>query len=338
MVNNRNTLKLVFGNLLVFFVLVLLADIALRIRGFDTYPGNQPKILVEPNGKYFQKDSLLGYKHLAGKFDITLEGDYTFSTQHDSLGLRVTGHSHGSDTLIKPEIWIFGCSFTHGWAINDEETFPWILQSKLEDYKIINWGTSGYGTIHFYLQLKEALERENKAEVVIINNADFHFERNSFSYNRRRNVSRWNFLGNLNQPFCNINDKGSLDILYSEVEYSPWTLSRFSPLAYFLQKKYEFYLDREKREQEATITGMLLDNIIALCKDGQISLILSNIAGDSELFQKSAQKNQIPYLDISVDMSLEENTNHPYDGHPSHQANEAYAEKIHSFLIDSTGL
>jgi hypothetical protein len=32
----------------------------------------------------------------------------------------------------------------------------------LDDFNIINWGATGYGTIHFLLQLEEALKSKTK--------------------------------------------------------------------------------------------------------------------------------------------------------------------------------
>ena len=47
---------------------------------------------------------------------------------------------------------------------------------------------------------------------------------------------------------------------------------------------------------------------------------------------KFAEKNGIPKVDISVDRNIAENTNRPYDAHPSAVANRKYAEKLERFL------
>ncbi len=331
-IKNINIGKLILGSFIILILFVSLLEIILRIRGVQFYPGNKPNIVVTPGGNYFQKDSLLGFKHKAGKFIILLNNYHEFTTQHDSLTLRITSPMVQSEAKITPEIWIFGCSFTHGWSINDDETFPWILQSKLSEFKIINWGVSGYGTIHFYLQLREAFKKRNKPHLVIINHADFHFIRNSFSFMRRRIVSKWNFLGSLNQPYCKLDDDGEMDIMHSDVAYNPWELSKYSAFAYYCEIKYESYLDSRNKMEEKEITTILLDRIVSLCIDNQVKIILTNIGPNAEYIQEYSLMRNIPFIDISVNLGEKGFTNKPYDNHPSSKANIIYANKIYAFL------
>src|SRR5262249_10125369 len=52
---------------------------------------------------------------------------------------------------------VFGCSFTYGWLVNDAETYPYLLQAALPEYRIVNFAVPGYGNVQSLLQFKRAL-------------------------------------------------------------------------------------------------------------------------------------------------------------------------------------
>ena len=327
-------LKLVFGNLIVLLILLGILEASLRYRGHQSYLSWDKAIAIQviPGNSYCETDSLLGYKHKAGQFKVILDDTYSFQTTHDSLGLRITQPTETDTIEGQAEVWIFGCSFTHGWAINDEDTFPWILQSKFPNYTFINWGCSGYGTLHFYLQLKQALESRKRPQLVIINHADFHFERNILSQQRRRNMHRWNFLGMLEFPFARLDQKKQLTLQHTSISYRPWWLSNYSALAFLLNRRYDYFLTKNLEVEAITITELLLDKIVEDCKAHQIPILLNNIWESSDFIKQYAEAQAIPYLNIAADLNRAENTNMPYDPHPSALANQHYADKMYPLL------
>jgi hypothetical protein len=315
-------------NALILSCLVFIVEGVFRLKNYLPYQSTPPNVTVSPSGGFYDKDSLLGYKHKPGKFDVKLKKNFSFSINHDTLGLRITQSQ--KDSLMRPEIWIMGCSFTHGWSVNDEETFPWIIQSKLKKHKIVNWGTSGYGTIHFYLQLKKALEKGVQPEIVVLNHANFHFDRNVFSYFRRRVVSSSNHLGDLNQPFGIIDTDGELIINQSKVIYNPWPLARKLALVFYLQNKIEDFRDQSKNDQQ--VTTLLLKKIVELCKQKNIQLLITNIWDDKTYIEEFSSTYQIPFVNLAVDLNKKEFTNRPFDSHPSAMAHQEYAKKLLDFI------
>jgi len=206
----KNLKNYILSYTIIFAIGAIVGEFVLRAKGIQPVNSDRPAIQVSPGNQYFQKDSILGYRHLAGQYNVTLKENFTFRTTHDSNGLRITHLlSENKDSL--PQIWLMGCSFTHGWSVADTATFAWQLQSKLENHKIVNFGMNGLGTIHSYLQLKKQLEHGILPKKVIVAYADFHKERNTFSLARRTAVARWNFLGSHTQPYARIND-GNLEI------------------------------------------------------------------------------------------------------------------------------
>ena len=173
------------------------AEVILRSKGVKPWRKRDTPIQVDPGGKFFRRHPTLGYSHIPGRFTVTLPSGYSFNVAHLPNTLRIT---HPIDSNEEPkrkeEIWIFGCSFTHGWSINDEETYPWLLQERFPEYDVINFGVSGYGTIHSLLQFRDALKTKIP-KVAVLAYAGFHDHRNTFSRNRRKVIAPWHFLGPL---------------------------------------------------------------------------------------------------------------------------------------------
>ncbi len=329
----KSIIKLLLGNLSVLVILLLILEVIFRSMGYSHYKHEVRRdISVNPGEKYFQVDSLLGYKHLAGKYDVIIKNKLAFTTTHGSNTLRITSSRPDAIDPKKPEIWIFGCSLTHGWSINDEETFAWRLQSQLPNYEVINWGVSGYGTIHVLFQLEKALKSSKKPKLVIVNHADFHFERNVFSYNRQMNVTQWNSLGPLNQPYAKLSGTGDLIFRRSKQEYTPWYLSTVSALVFYGQFRYENFLDKERHSDSKQITELIFSRIMTLCHENDVKLLITNIGRKEEFIKSYSLENEIPYLDISVNLRNKKYNNKPIDGHPSAEANRVYAKKLYTYL------
>jgi len=55
---------------------------------------------------------------------------------------------------------LFGCSFTYGLCVNDDQTLGACIARRAPDYEPYNFGYQGYGTQHVMLTLEEPLEKE----------------------------------------------------------------------------------------------------------------------------------------------------------------------------------
>jgi len=71
----------------------------------------------------------------------------------DEKGRRITADNQSTaDTLIL----LFGCSYTYGEGLNDDETFAWQLSELLgPKFQVYNYGFHGYGS-HQMLALLES--------------------------------------------------------------------------------------------------------------------------------------------------------------------------------------
>jgi hypothetical protein len=82
----------------------------------------------------------------------------------DSQGLRATRRGPAADG---PRIFVFGCSFSYGWMISDDDTYAWRLQSAFPQAQVTNFAQPGFGTTHAVVQLMEQIEQGNIPDVCI---------------------------------------------------------------------------------------------------------------------------------------------------------------------------
>ena len=332
---------ILFNLFLMLIIIFIIGEIYVRSKGHKPFERPKPEVQVEPGGKYFQTDAELGYTHLPGKFKVTIQEKLTFVTTHRKDTLRITHPvEQDADFANKEKIWILGCSITHGWCLNDNETYPWLPQEKIPQYEIINFGVSGYGTIHSLIQLQKGLETMPKPKLVILTYASFHDTRNTFSTVRRRIVSSWNFLGPLTQPYASLDKQGKLQLHRADkVVYSPWPLARVSAFINYLEKKY--IAQESKKTPFFEISRALVKRIYDICKKEGIPMIVAGIKENQKKMRRMllyCKKQKIPNVDISVDLTKKEHNFLPIDGHPSALANRKFAKKLFRFLKENNFL
>jgi hypothetical protein len=291
---------------------------------------------VDPGGKYFVKDSELGYANLGGKFTVTVYGpasSYSFTVTHLPDGRRITHplNSYVTGTK-KPELWIFGCSFTHGWTLSDDETYPWLLQQELQDYEVKNYGVDGYSTVQSFIQFREMLSSSVKPAAVMVAYASFHDQRNTLTRNWRKMMVSYGHLAWQDFPYAVLDRNGSLKYNSRPLEYRQFPFMNRSALISLIEEKYDNALEPTYHSQE--VSKAVLRDFFEVCKKNDIKFVVAGIYADS------ATSDMLTYCksygmtvtDISVDLNLPGNRMLPYDGHPSPTANKEYARKLGSFL------
>ena len=78
-----------------------------------------------------------------------------------------------------PPVIATGCSFTFGHGLNDQDTWPWLLQQRSPRYRVMNVATMGYGTDQALLAAERQVDRSRrKPQAVVLGFADFQIERN----------------------------------------------------------------------------------------------------------------------------------------------------------------
>lgn len=313
---------------------LVLAEVGARLLGYRPWTVQPADIRVEPGGRFFAHHPTLGYTHLPGEFRVTLAGTYVFKATNLENSLRVTRplKSYNADRRA-PEVWVFGDSVTYGWSVNDEESYPWLLQEKLPDHAVVNFGVSGYGNVHSLIQFREALQKAARPpKVVVMAYASWHDVRNTFIRARRKMLVSSRSLGPVNQPYSRLSADGKPEIFMDTVEYREFPLMRYSALMHAIEEAYNSYEERHARSHE--VTKAIFKEMIELCQAHGIEAVVAGLTSDA------TTKSMLAYcegqgartLSIYVDRHLKENNNLPYDSHPSALAHRRYAEKLEAFL------
>ncbi len=313
---------------------LILAELLLRLTGHPPFEVKTLNVSVAPEGIFYEVDRILGYRHVPGQFRITHPTEYTWTTTHGPDGLRIT-EPWRPDSLgdSRPEIWIFGCSYTHGWSLDDAQTYPWLLQQLHPQLKIVNFGVGGYGTVNSLLQFKQALRsRKRKPVVVIVAYAEFHDQRNTSLRKRYKGVVPWSRrLGARWRPHAWLDGDGKLRLDISEVEYREFPFMRYSALVHTAEKAYnrmEVFFSNHRE-----VSQVLLENFSALATDNDIESVVAGIEQKASGMLQYLAGHGIQTVDISVDLKNSANRNVPHDNHPSSTANQAYATKLSRLLV-----
>lgn len=302
------------------------AEGTLRLLGF--YPGDPRyrrehySIRVEPGGKLCRPDPLLGYVALPGRFEITIR-DLHYCQTHGADTLRVMPVS---PTNPKGDIWCFGCSFTHGFAVNDPDPYPVVLQQFLPERRIINFGCDGYGTLQCLLALEAELARRPMPSLVILGHLGTHDERDVLARRRIKELLAFNNLVDGELPFARCGPGGELRIERAPIRYRGLPLYRQSALVNLLddlvnQWEYEY-------QRRQGVTEKLLMEMNRRCQDRKIPFIVAAVYYDTQATADFCRRQNIPLVDAQCNLSQPENMVAPWDDHPSRRGHRVIGLRL----------
>jgi hypothetical protein len=306
----------------------------LRNQGVTPLKTNTTKSSITPEGEFYKEHSVLGYVNREGQYHLNInDGDFTFSANHDSEGHRVTSKkSQGNEKLNKQkEIWIFGCSFIYGWLVEDDETFSWLLQKRLENWNITNFAVSGYSTLQSYLQCREALlDKEPPEKVMIFYGSSIHDRRNVFSRERKKIFTCLERISPFKVPCGRIDDEGNLSIKYDRIKYIGLPFLTYSAFMNYLDEKLNSYLDNRLNDFE--VSKKILTEFHQLCSKNNSTFVVGGIGKDKETkaMLEYCKKQGMETINISLDRRPEHV--HDYDFHPSPLAHQKYADQLIEYL------
>lgn len=280
-------------------------------------------IQVDPPRPVHVFDPLLGYRTAPGSYVVTKafadparDGDahLAYHATMGADGYRVTGPEPSGDRdRDRPEVWIFGCSFTWGMGLDDDQTYPWLVQRALPGVRVRNFGVSGYGNLHALLQLRDALVRgERPPAVAVFAYDDFHLPRNAGTHAHLSAIRACRILPTetLSFPRARLAPDGSLVTDLVPIVPPPRTP------------------DPSHAEQVA-ITRAIFREIAALCRARGIAPVLAFQHGDDDDPVVASWRDRgLPIADIRVDYREPGWNCLPFDHHPNDRANRVYARGV----------
>ena len=268
-----------------------------------------------------RSDAVTGYSCIPGAHKISLVKGMAridFQATIGPDGYRITS-PNPSAPEHRPQIWISGCSFTWGLGVNDDETYPWLVQAALPGFRVRNLGGNGFGNIQALLQLQAAIANEEelpRAAVVVYN--DFDLPRNvaAPSYIAMMNDSGSAFAhGDAAAAQASFDGDGGLHISFAPLFQVPPRAAQDPTPAY-----------------ETAVTEKILDGISDICVRNAIIPVLaiqSRLAGDP-IYEYAVKKGWV-IANLWVDLDERAGTRYrlmPVDAHPNKWAHRAYAEKL----------
>ncbi|MFC2163346.1 hypothetical protein ACFLRF_06670 [Candidatus Altiarchaeota archaeon] len=315
----------VLSLLLVFFIIF---EVGLRLTDSPTrlFYGNTT---VEPGGTFLQPDPVLGFSLKPGDYTISYKTNYSYALSISSDGRRVTGRQgSGNDASLGKKLWVFGCSFTFGQSVNDDETYPWLLNSRLKGWDVINFGVPAYGTLQSLIQLENELGSGAMPDAVILTYASFHDARNVYSraYSDHIMISD----DEVPIPSYDLNDSW-VRVAFKELFYSRLHFLKDLRVVRFIGGNQIF----EKHvlgSQDAT--KQIIRDFNERCIKENITLVFIGVDDNHRTKDMLAYTSSLGIMSADISHRFGDYTyiNFPHDPHPNQAAHADFADKIMTIL------
>lgn len=315
-------------------VLVLLfptAEIAARIIGWKALWNSDYQVSSTP-APWIKGDKTLGFQLCPGDFSITLNKALTFQTKHLADGTRWV---NASDTA-QQAIHFYGCSFTYGYGVDDEETFVYLLQQEFPSWHFRNFAVPGYGTAQAIRRLEEAIRGGETPAVAVLVYSAVHAERDVMAFTWRRALkigfSRSNerveyCMQGAEFPYWDADAKRLVEEKWDAL-YSNWAGRETFAIVNALQSSSE---EEIAESQQRAGSLALVELFVQTCKRYDIRAVVVNL-DKAKLSKKDFQELPPLFCPVYFDFSKHTLTNHPHDKHPNKKGHRFIFERIQSFL------
>jgi hypothetical protein len=123
------------------------------------------------------------YRHTLSDKNGIVQYDVVYSVVNGQRRTSLPGAgAHGStdaEPTEGPVVIAAGCSFTFGHGVSDQDSWPWQLQEKLPQYRVMNTGVMAYGTDQALMAAERQVNLSpGRTAAVILGFPDFQIERN----------------------------------------------------------------------------------------------------------------------------------------------------------------
>lgn len=224
---------------------------------------------------------------------------------------QVPGHSAATG----PRLAVYGCSFTYGTGLSDEETYVARLQAALPEIRLLNRGIGGQGTVQNLLQFRRDIAAGAVDAAIFAIISDHRFRNIPHPSRMRQYLSlEWSSLGVEHVPVLRRGGAGRPRIVYLPI---------WQPV--IARGGFEAFLPDDWMITDATLAA--LDMIREEAAAHQIPVGFALLDALAPAFNTAVRARCESCVDISVPMDAA-HTHRPHDRHPNAHANVLYAERL----------
>ena len=265
---------------------------------------NKPRLLFRP-------DAVLGWR-LTPDHAVRVGFRDGILQTINSQGWR---HVPGQDRSTRPRVAFYGCSFTYGTGLADDETYTALLQRDLPDLCILNRGIGGHGTVQNLLQMRRDIAAGDIDAAVFAIISDHRFRNIAHPQRMRQYLNReWYKLGVEHVPVARLDAAGRVQITYPQI-WQPAlrdvNFSAFLPDDYMINQASLAVLELVQNTAQAVglpLAFVLLDSLDA--------------GFNAAVCDRLPQTHDISTPHDRAHRFL------PHDIHPNMLANKLYAERL----------
>jgi hypothetical protein len=317
---------------LLFLFLILIAESMLRIFGYHPWMPVyiEDEVIYKPYSPFYQ-DTLLGYRMHKGNFYITYNNEFTFFITINDHGYRIT-KLDSINFRNKKKICFLGDSFTLGSGLNDNETYPYIIQDSLFGYNVMNYAIPGYGVANIFNQIMYEVPPDS-GDILIY----AYFNQHNNRYERKvlkMLYAQPKLMGSMGYIVFSNDKEGRLIAEFQPYNYKMYLLSPYSSIINLLEDGKNILLDRSANLKSQSFAFEAIKRIDIACRKRGATFILAGIQrGDgTEKMLDFCKSNDILNVDIAVDLNDNTYNQMPYDNHPNAFSNKIFAQRIMDFL------
>lgn len=170
----RRGRRIKIGLLLTSVLALALAAARVHV-SWDRFRVSQATGVAAPADRLVASDATLGWKHIPGSSSTALG-----TTHINRNGFRGGVDYDESGVPGARRIIALGDSFTFGYGLDDTETWPHLLEQRLDDTPVINMAANGYGIDQMLLWWRSD-GRRFEADLVVLALVWYDFQRTSLS-------------------------------------------------------------------------------------------------------------------------------------------------------------
>lgn len=326
-------------NIIKNFILTIVSVIIISflLEGFIRFvlkdkPRGKDKVELKEQPISFIQDEILGWKPKTGNFKFepwSKNGNITKLTNLED-GRRFTGKNQEEKKVI-----FIGGSLTQGWAVDDSESFVWLLQEKKQDFNFINYGVGGYGGVQSLLKLKEISSNMDNINYIIYGFIPHHEVRNiaSGSWMYQLNKASRGTEGKLLLPYASI--KNDELRIHKPKEYLKLPLGNISAFISKIEKRILKISSLKRSFDETKISQEIILEMkgIADKKNAKFILLFLNKLPDEKRAEYVKFFNEKSIQNINCYFLEGEKYAVEGEGHPNAVSHKIVSDCIYSKLF-----